>query len=485
MLIMKPKLSGLLIVALIIAIPASSQAVTKCKVKVDRKTGVIKVDARDVVGSMLWGGAAGEETSAFFNESSCVVGTKARRCTLAAEGTVEAITPPSTCFIHLADDGADSCAAFISGCTPGVRDAADVSDGVSCWDVDENGLCDLVTEDINTDGACDVLDCEGPQGSPGADGAAGTPGADGSDGAPGTPGADGADGAPGTPGAAGNDGVAATVSVGPVSTGSPGTPAAVANSGSATSAVLDFTIPTGADGSPGSQGLQGDPGATGGFVVSPQMDMQLSQVSASTMTGVAAAAYCDSLVESGHSDWALPTWDETLYGFSGGATVPGGIQMVSFIWTRTPDPGDPTSIAYVVVRENLQSASTDIFVNDLRLVRCVRWEQDLSSVVPAPAPTPGSSATDISLKAPESGQASEAVYCADLIEDGFDDWRLPTIAELTYALSGGLELPEPRQTISLVVRSVDSTQGWYVKEDTAIVTNNPGAGPNVYVRCVR
>ncbi len=36
-------------------------------------------------------------------------------------------------------------------------------DGTNCWDLDENGLCNLVPEDINTDGFCDVLDCEGPQ----------------------------------------------------------------------------------------------------------------------------------------------------------------------------------------------------------------------------------------------------------------------------------------------------------------------------------
>jgi hypothetical protein len=204
------------------------------------------------------------------------------------------------------------------------------------------------------------------------------------------------------------------------------------------------------------------------------------------MYGVTAAAYCDSLVENGHSDWALPTVDEALYAFSGGATVPGGIQTSDKIWTRTPPLNVNPGFLWAI-KEDISSLSSNSPTNsgDIARVRCVRWEQDLSSVVPAPAPTPGSSATDISLKALESGQASEAVYCADLIEDGFDDWRLPTIAELTYALSGGLELPEPRQTISLVVRSVDSTQGWYVKEDTALVTNNPGAGPNVYVRCVR
>jgi hypothetical protein len=32
-------------------------------------------------------------------------------------------------------------------------------DGVHCWDLDENGACDLVTEDKNGDTACDVDDC--------------------------------------------------------------------------------------------------------------------------------------------------------------------------------------------------------------------------------------------------------------------------------------------------------------------------------------
>ena len=31
--------------------------------------------------------------------------------------------------------------------------------GVSCWDLDENLTCDLVTEDLNDDGICSVLDC--------------------------------------------------------------------------------------------------------------------------------------------------------------------------------------------------------------------------------------------------------------------------------------------------------------------------------------
>lgn len=49
----------------------------------------------------------------------------------------------------------------------------------------------------------------------------------------------------------GPPGPAATVSVGSTTTGNPGTSAAVTNSGNTSNAVLNFTIPRGADGLPG------------------------------------------------------------------------------------------------------------------------------------------------------------------------------------------------------------------------------------------
>lgn len=194
---MKSRLSGLLVAALIIAIPAASQAVTKCKVKVDRKTGALNTDARDVTGSLRWGGTANDVTNTFFNEGSCVVAGRAKKCLTGPAGSLESLTPPSTCTMHLADDSQLTCSTYIRGCTPGLRSGTDVSDGIHCWDLDENNQCDLVTEDINTDGFCDVLDCEGPQGLPGVDG---------SDGAPGTPGQDGDDGADGVTGPQGPPG---------------------------------------------------------------------------------------------------------------------------------------------------------------------------------------------------------------------------------------------------------------------------------------
>ena len=64
----------------------------------------------------------------------------------------------------------------------------------------------------------------------------------------------------------GPPGPAATLVVGTTTTSAPGGNANVVNSGSSTAAVLDFTIPTGAQ---GPQGIQGLPGT--GDVVGPAM----------------------------------------------------------------------------------------------------------------------------------------------------------------------------------------------------------------------
>lgn len=35
--------------------------------------------------------------------------------------------------------------------------------GLHCWDAEDNGVCDEV-DDVNEDGYCDILDCQGPMG---------------------------------------------------------------------------------------------------------------------------------------------------------------------------------------------------------------------------------------------------------------------------------------------------------------------------------
>ncbi len=81
----------------------------------------------------------------------------------------------------------------------------------------------------------------GPQGPAGPQGPKGDPST-----VPGPPGSKGDPGDPGDPGA---DGKAATVQVGTTTTLPPGNDAKVTNRGSLLNAVLDFEIPTGADGS--------------------------------------------------------------------------------------------------------------------------------------------------------------------------------------------------------------------------------------------
>lgn len=55
----------------------------------------------------------------------------------------------------------------------------------------------------------------------------------------------------------------ATITVGSTTTGEPGTNAQVTNSGTTENVILNFTIPRGATGPTGPQGLQGETGATG------------------------------------------------------------------------------------------------------------------------------------------------------------------------------------------------------------------------------
>lgn len=47
--------------------------------------------------------------------------------------------------------------------------------GVACWDVEDNGVCDLATEDMNGDGDCTAEDCEGPPGPVGPQGPSAMP----------------------------------------------------------------------------------------------------------------------------------------------------------------------------------------------------------------------------------------------------------------------------------------------------------------------
>ncbi len=104
---------------LVLAVPA--HAIDKCKVKIDKKTGVLLVNAKEVAGTLLWGDAEGAETEPFFNAGTCVSDAKAKKCEIADPTTLAAKTPPAACTLYLDDDGTAPCSAWIAGCTPGGR----------------------------------------------------------------------------------------------------------------------------------------------------------------------------------------------------------------------------------------------------------------------------------------------------------------------------------------------------------------------------
>lgn len=110
-------------IALVAFAGTSAEAIEKCGAKVDKKTGTILVSASGVSGTLLWGSAQGEETSALFNVATCVADGKASKCTIADPATLAAKTPPEGCTLYLDDSGA-ACSAWIPGCTPGTRSAS-------------------------------------------------------------------------------------------------------------------------------------------------------------------------------------------------------------------------------------------------------------------------------------------------------------------------------------------------------------------------
>ena len=93
-------------------------------------------------------------------------------------------------------------------------------------------------------------------------------------------------------GSTGPVGPGATVAVGSTTTGAAGTNATVVNSGTASAAVLDFTIPRGADGVPGPAGApgpQGPPGPPGSganiaFAANPPITVTETGTSPKTVT---------------------------------------------------------------------------------------------------------------------------------------------------------------------------------------------------------
>lgn len=133
-------------------------------------------------------------------------------------------------------------------------------------------------------------------------------------GAPGKDGKDGSDGRDGVDGKDGQDGLAATVTVGSTTTGQAGTTASVTNSGTSSAAVLNFTIPRGADGQDGQNGRDGSDGKDG-------KDGLAATVSVGTVTtgqaGTSASVTNTGTSSSAVLDFTIPRGDTGATGADG------------------------------------------------------------------------------------------------------------------------------------------------------------------------
>lgn len=118
---LKIRAAGLSIAAAaILLVAANAGAVEGCKAVV-AKNGVIRVSAKNIVGTPVWGPSLAGANIFFANVSTCHVGANLKNCELGQPGEAAQITPPELCRIFVADASGQSCSAFLKGCTPGQR----------------------------------------------------------------------------------------------------------------------------------------------------------------------------------------------------------------------------------------------------------------------------------------------------------------------------------------------------------------------------
>ena len=181
----------------------------------------------------------------------------------------------------------------------------------------------------------------------------------------------------------------------------------------------------------------------------------LSEESLSAMNMGDAMIYCDSLQEDGYDNWVVPTWKELWFVSGGGGIVPG---------TRT----DNALITTKIVEGNSEYLCVDLLYGEVlnsvalsaNYLRCVRHESvALSGGSPGGSNTASSLGsgmpTMISNESANTISWGEAiVYCDVLNESGFSDWIMPSSDQLTYAISGGCTIQDPRTSQQIWTRTL-------------------------------
>lgn len=193
----------------------------------------------------------------------------------------------------------------------------------------------------------------------------------------------------------------------------------------------------------------------------------LSNESANTMNFGDAMIYCDSLQEGGYENWVVPTWEELMFLIGGGVDF-FGTRNTNYLWTSTFNTDSPYN--FKVASTSGYSSSSD--PSGSQHVRCVRYEA-ISVSSGGGSSSSGGSGNVVSSGLMPIAISSESadnfyfqdamLYCDSLVENGNDDWILPTIDDLTYVGSGGLELPDAKTNEKLWSRSTVEANNQYDK----------------------
>jgi hypothetical protein len=189
----------------------------------------------------------------------------------------------------------------------------------------------------------------------------------------------------------------------------------------------------------------------------------LSEQSASTMNMGDAMLYCDSLQEDGYDNWVVPTLEEIMY-VAGGGGVVAGTRTSDWLSTITPIQtsqygGEDEYYKIRLSDGNILNSTGSAWI------RCVRHESiavSSSNGSSTPSTLGSGMPTMISNESNSSMGLDDAmIYCDTLNEGGYSDWILPTIDQLTYAVSGGCIINDSRTSNSIWSRSQNKLGSGY------------------------
>ena len=198
--------------------------------------------------------------------------------------------------------------------------------------------------------------------------------------------------------------------------------------------------------------------------------IMVSSISSEQMTWGNALIYCDDLEEGGYSDWFLPDVDQLTYSVSGGCELPDE-RTENTLWTRSPSVKDDY---YIYTLEESGGGTHDEHWSYIYQCRCVRFGEGDTGEVSSSSSGLGSSGLGnanqpITMIGPmyrydecdencfpnalfthpfPAYQASNITehrlyfsdaikFCGQLYHDGYDDWFLPSIKQLTDYIAQG------------------------------------------------